>query len=175
MMKESVCLLFLIFFIAITGLAMREMVIIFKDGREIVFDSSEIEKVYYRGSDENSDITGKWYGDKGIRNIYINKQGIYSIQLENGYTWSDYVLYEGDLMIFKTPYPIPIEYFLNYNIPEDIAEKGQKIIKKPDEWLFLLSEKGNVLSGQKNCFIITFSGDKLFDIDFVERNSEWCR
>jgi len=150
-------------------------VIVFKDGTKAEYNTSDIKRIYYSELKDSPEIQGKWYGDKGIQTVYITEKDLFSIQLENGYSWSGVIKREDDLYIFETPFPIPVEYFENYNIPKDIASKVREVIKKPDRWQFRLSDDGQFLSGQKNCVQISFSQSNLFDIDFVERKAEWQR
>jgi hypothetical protein len=49
------------------------------------------------------------------------------------------------------------------------------MISRPDKWFLKIQDGGRLLVGQKNGFLISWSEKKLFDIDYVERESVWQR
>ncbi len=154
----------------------KQLVIVFKDGTQITYDTQTIEWFYLKDEDNLfSGFEGEWCGDKGIKAVYVNEAGHFSIQLNNGYAWSGLYQLENDCLIIETPYPVPLEYMLNDGIPLNIAKQAMKAIQQPDRWIFGISDDGLKLIGQKRHFRLQWTDDRLLNVEYVERESVWMR
>lgn len=173
MRKRNLILLVLLFFLLFSVFS-RQFVILFNDGSKAVYDMEKIEEIRFEdGSDVFSTLEGVWKGDRGIKNCYINETGVFSIQLNNGYCWSGYCKFENNHIIFETPYPIPVEYLSNYNIPINIAKQAIKVISRPDRWIFILSHNGLILEGQKRNFRLQWNDERILSLEYVARGAFW--
>ena len=165
-------LLFIISFYAFS----KQLVISFKDGTKVVYNIDQIDKFYIEDGDNVFKILeGEWKGDKGIKTCYINESGIFSIQMVNGFAWSGYCRFENGYLVIETPYPIPVEYILNYDIPINIAKQAMKIVQRPDRWIFVITDNGMKMEGQKRNFRLQWNNDRMLNIEYVERESIWER
>ena len=154
----------------------KQLVIVFKDGAEITFDMQTIESFYLKGEESPfSMFEGEWHGDKGIKTCYINEAGLFSMQLNNGYAWSGVYQIENGLLILETPYPVPLEYMLNNDIPINIAKQAMKVIQRPDRWILRISDNGLKLIGQIRHFRLHWTDDRLLNVEYVERDTVWMR
>ncbi|MFP4461033.1 MAG: hypothetical protein ACLFQE_02440 [Thermotogota bacterium] len=175
MFKKLIFITLLLLLFSFTCLS-KQLVISFKDGTKVVYNIEKIEEFYVE-DDDNIFLTiqGEWKGDKGIKSCYINETGIFSIQMKNGYTWSGYSQFENGHLIFETPYPVPLEYMLNYDIPVNIAKEARKAIQRPDRWIFSITANGLKLEGQKRNFRLQWNNNRLLDIEYVQREVVWER
>ncbi len=175
MFKKSLIIALILF--AFTSFCFsKQLVITFKDGTKVVYNIDQIEEFYVENGDSVfSTIEGEWKGDRGIKSCYINESGLFSIQMMNGYAWSGYCQFENGYLILETPYPIPVEYMLNYDIPVNIAKEARKVIKRADRWIFTITGNGMKLEGQKRNFRLRWSNDRLLGIEYVEREAVWER
>lgn len=175
MFKKLILITLLLLIFSLVCLS-KQLVIAFKDGTKVVYNIDQIEAFYVADEDYIfQTIQGEWKGDKGIKSCFINESGVFGIQLVNGYAWSGYCQFENGYLILETPYPIPLEYMLNYDIPLNIAKEARKVIKRADRWIFTLIGNGMKLEGQKRNFRLLWNNDRLLDIEYVEREAIWER
>jgi len=168
----GICLFCLLFLIGYG----KQLVISFKDGTKVVYNVDQIEEFYIEdGENLFSTIEGDWSGDKGIKNCFINESGVFSIQLNNGYAWSGYGKFENGNLILETPFPVPVEYMMNFDIPLHIAKQAIKIIERPDRWIFTISANGMVLEGQKRNFRLQWLNERILNVEYVVREAVWHR
>lgn len=154
----------------------KHLVISFKDGTKVVYNFDQIEEFHIEDDDNvYATLEGDWTGDKGIKNCYINEGGIFSIQLDNGYSWSGYCKVENGNLILETPYPVPVEYIVNFDIPLHIAKEAIKIIERPDRWIFTITANGMVLEGQKRNFRLQWLNERILNVEYVVRDAVWQR
>ncbi|MDN5360616.1 MAG: hypothetical protein PWQ84_1679 [Thermotogaceae bacterium] len=173
--KKYLIITLLLLFLSLLCLS-KQLVIIFKDGTKVVYNIDQIEEFYVENGDNVfSTLEGEWQGDRGIKSCYINESGLFSIQMMNGYAWSGYCQFENGYLMLETPYPIPVEYMLNYNIPVNIAKEARKVIERADRWIFTITGNGMKLEGQKRNFRLRWNNNRLLDIEYVEREAVWER
>lgn len=175
-MNKKVIFITLLILVLSLACFSKKLVIAFKDGTKVVYNIDQIEEFYVEDGDNiYATLEGEWKGDKGIKACYINESGVFSIQMVNGYAWSGYCRFENGYLIVETPYPIPVEYMLNYDIPVNVAKEAMKVVQRPDRWIFVVADNGMKLEGQKRNFRLQWNNDRLLNIEYVERESVWER
>jgi len=173
---KRICVILIVLLLLIGTLSAKNLIINFKDGTQVIYNLEDINYLFFEErTSKFSTVAGEWTGDKGVQKVYINSNGVYSVQLNNGYSWSGSVKLDNGMLIIETPYPIPIEYFLNYNIPIEVAKEARQSVPRPDRWLFNIYSNGKVLRGQKETFYLTWSGNDLTSTSSKTRNSEWLK
>lgn len=172
-MKKISVIMILLF----TGLCLGQiMVIEFKNGDIIRFNSEEIAMIYFEDESVHSvfkNIAGSWKGDKGLEEVIIYEDGYANILCSNGYSWTTSVEYNDGEYTFSTPYPIPVEYYTNY-FSEKASKELMKAIKEPSSWVFKLSEDGTKLIGKKYAIYAQWKSDgSLLSWKPSDRESIW--
>lgn len=162
----------------VTGLSFSQiMVIEFKNGDIIRFDAKEISSIYFEENTYNvfENLTGYWKGDKGLEDIVIYEDGYASILCENGYSWTTSVEYKDGEYTFRTPYPVPAEYNMNY-FPEKASRELMEVLNEPSSWVFKISEGGTKLIGRKYAIYVYWKSDgSLSSWNPSDREAVWER
>ena len=50
-----------------------------------------------------------------------------------------------------------------------------KIVQRPDRWIFVITDNGMKMEGQKRNFRLQWNNDRMLNIEYVERESIWER